>query len=277
MQIIDGRKISENILKQLKLEIALLHFQPVFCDILVGNNPVSAQYVRIKARLAEKIGIKFQRADFPESISTEELVAEIHKLNGMENMCGLILQLPLPGHIDRKTALDAIDPSIDVDCTGEVNAKLFYSGHGRLNFPTAAAVLAVLNSLGVNFEHKNILVVGQGDLVGKPVTFLLRQRNLEVNIADKNTPDLKILTKPADVIISAVGKAKLIYGEIIKPGGIVIDAGTSEADNGGIVGDVDFETVSTKAGFLSPVPGGVGPVTVAMLLANVVQVAKSKS
>jgi methylenetetrahydrofolate dehydrogenase (NADP+) / methenyltetrahydrofolate cyclohydrolase len=273
--IIDGRKIAKDLLGELEIQVARLTRVPVFCDILVGSDPASAQYVEMKGKKAERVGMKFRRADFPSTITTEDLVAEIKKINQEPNLCGLIVQLPLPPHLDRKKILDSIDPQIDVDCTGEINTKKFYEGKPYLIFPTAAAVVELLDSTKVNLEQKNVLVIGQGELVGKPVTFLLKQRGLNVQIADINTKNTQELMKGADVIISAVGKPKLITGEIIKSGCVVIDAGTSESD-GGIVGDADFESVSQSCAFLSPVPGGVGPVTVAMLLKNVLLAAKNK-
>lgn len=274
--LIDGKKIAQNILEQIKQEVSQLTFKPVFCDVLVGDDPVSAQYVRMKASKAEKVGIKFRQANFAADIRQEDLINEIKKLNVLPGMCGLIVQLPLPPSFDRQTVLDAIDPAIDVDCTSTLSSKLFYKGENKLWFPTAAAVVAILDSLKLNLTDKNILVVGQGILVGRPVTFLLKQRGLLVGIADINTPDPDRLIKQADVIISAVGKGNLITGDKIKPGAAVIDAGTSES-NGGVVGDADMDSVSKVASFLSPVPGGVGPVTVAMLLKNVLTVAKSKT
>ena len=188
-------------------------------------------------------------------------------------MCGLIVQLPLPEHLDRQAVLDAIDPKIDVDCTGKINTDLFYHGKAYVEFPTAAAVMEILDNSNDNLAGKKCLVIGYGQLVGRPVSFLLEQRGLKVDVARSKTENILELMKEADVIVSAVGKPKLVAGDKIKPGCIVIDAGTAESD-GGIVGDVDFETVKDVAGFVSPVPGGVGPVTVAKLLFNVLKVAK---
>ena len=275
MQIIDGRKIAQQILLKVKSEVARLSFQPVFCDILVGENPVSTQYVNLKAKKAQSVGIKFLRADFVTAISAVGLMAEIEKLNRIKNMCGLIVQLPLPGQLARQEVLDKIAPEIDVDCMGAKRSEDFYSGILEIVPPTAAAILAILDSLKMDLGQKNILVVGQGELVGKPICFLLKQRGLEVNIADIFTPNTLELMQEADVIISATGKPGLIVGEKIKQGCIIIDAGTAEA-GGEIVGDVDIESVKAKAGAVSPVPGGVGPVTVAMLLKNILTVAKQK-
>lgn len=271
--LIDGKKIAGQIREEIKSQIINLPFVPVFCDVLVGDDPASKQYVAMKAKAAENLGFRFRPATYPASITTGKLIAEIKKISQEPNMCGLIVQLPLPVDIDKQAVLDSIDQRIDVDCTGKANTELFYAGKPYLEFPTAKAVMAILDSLKINLKEKNFLVVGRGELVGRPVSFLLTQRGLAVNTADKYTQNTSELMAQADVIISAAGKAKLITGQKIKSGSILIDAGTSESQ-GGIVGDVDLESVKGAAGFVSPVPGGVGPVTVAELLANVLKVAK---
>ena len=274
--IIDGRNLAKNVLSRLAVQTAKLKFQPVFCDVLVGSDPASKQYVGMKAKTAEKIGIKFRSANYPASITTDELIAEIKKISQEPNMCGMIVHLPLPAHLDRQAVLDAIDPIIDVDCTGKINTELFYNSQAYVVFPTAAAVMALLDSTQADLKNKKCLVVGFGQLVGRPVSFLLEQRGLHVDIVRSKTENADELMKNADVIVSAVGKPKLSTGDKIKPGCIIIDAGTAESD-GGIVGDVDLESVKNIAGFISPVPGGVGPVTVAQLLSNVLKVAESKN
>lgn len=276
MQIIDGIKLREEILDIVKCEVALLPFQPVFSDVLVGDDPASAQYVKMKAKTAETLGIRFHKADFPASLSTEELIKEIEALNKVPNMCGIIVQLPLPGHIDGDKILNAIDPGFDVDCLGAVASGKFYRGETALAYPTALACMALLDSLNMDFKDKNIVVLGQGLLVGRPVAALLQFRGLTPSIITSKTENKEELIKQADVIISGIGKGKYLEGGMIKKGAVVIDAGTSES-NGSIVGDVDSESVKDVAGFLSPVPGGVGPVTVAMLLNNVLTVAKSRA
>ncbi|MBI3231797.1 MAG: bifunctional 5,10-methylenetetrahydrofolate dehydrogenase/5,10-methenyltetrahydrofolate cyclohydrolase [Candidatus Doudnabacteria bacterium] len=274
--IIDGRKIASEIFTEIKSEVAHLPFIPVFCDILVGSNRISAQYVSLKANKALSCGIKFLRAEFNENIKTAELILEIKKLNTTPDMCGLITQLPLPSSIDRTLVLDAIDPAIDVDCIGQKRNSEFYQGNLELVPPTASAVMQILDSLKIDLKEKNILVIGQGELVGKPVSFLLNQtRGLKVSTADKFTSNTNELISQADIVISGVGKPKLLTRDNIKPGSIIIDAGASE-DSGEIVGDVDFESVKNIASQVSPVPGGVGPVTVAMLLLNVLKVAKKR-
>ncbi len=269
MQIIDGRKVRDGILESLKSRVASLPFQPLFCDVLVGDNDVAAQYVRMKERTAENLGLKVVHGVFPGDITTEGLIKELKRLGALRNMAGLIVQLPLPAHIDSRRVLDAIPPSVDVDATGQVSSDLFYANKPNYLFPTAAASVTLVDSVVPDLTGKKIVVVGRGMLVGRPVAHLLKSRGLDVTSIDRDTPNPEEIMKSADVIISGVGKAKLVNGSNIKPGVVIVDAGTSEA-NGVIVGDVDRETVEPIAGALSPVPGGVGPVTVSMLMQNVV-------
>ena len=293
MTIINGKKLREEILIKIKKEVATLPFQPIFCDVLVGDDPSSLQYVRMKAKTAESVGIKFHSAIFPANIETQDLTTELINLNKIKNMCGIIVQLQLPEHIDRRAVLDAIDPELDVDCLGSVQSEKFYKGESLMGFPTALACMALLDSINLNNNPstsprtRKIVVLGQGDLVGKPVSALLTFRGLDHVVITRKTPvrntygiavpggeNKEKFIKEADVIISGIGRGKYITGPMIKKGSVIIDAGTSE-DNGGIVGDVDLESVKDVAGFISPVPGGVGPVTVAMLLNNVLTVAKN--
>jgi methylenetetrahydrofolate dehydrogenase (NADP+)/methenyltetrahydrofolate cyclohydrolase len=190
-------------------------------------------------------------------------------------MCGIIVQLPLPPHIDRQKVFDAIAPELDVDCLGRAASEKFYSGDTAIGFPTALSCMVLLDSLKIDLKNKKITVLGQGMLVGRPVTALLRFRGLVPGIVDINTPakEKTDLIKNADILISGMGAGKTITGDMVKPGVVIIDAGTSESE-GGIVGDVDLESVRDVASFVSPVPGGVGPVTVALLLKNVLTVAK---
>ena len=272
MQILDGKKLSLKILDDIKVSVSKLSFQPIFCDVLVGDDLVSSSYVRMKARVAESVGIKFMSAHFRESITTEELIKEIENLNQVKNMCGIIVQLPLPKHIDKSTVLDAIDANLDVDCLGSVMSKKFYANQALLSYPTALSCMELLKTIDLN--DKKIVMLGQGLLVGRPVAHLLESQGYKVSKITKDTNDADILLKNADVIISAIGQGKFIKGEMIKEGVVIIDAGTSE-ENGGVVGDVDLESVQDIASYLSPVPGGVGPVTVAMLLKNVLIVAQN--
>lgn len=273
MIIIDGRKISKDILEEVKKEVSTLPFVPIFCDVLVGNDLVSKQYVNIKRKMAESIGINFHEAFFSEEITTEEIISEIAKLNDIENMCGIIVQLPLPIHLDTRAILDAIDPRLDVDCLGSNASNLFYKGEGKISFPTALACMRILEEIKMDFTNNKIVVLGQGELVGKPVSFLLKQKGINHICLNSKTENKEEILKDADLIISGIGREHYIKSDMIKNGVNIIDAGTSESA-GSVVGDVDFESVKDKINFISPVPGGVGPVTVAMLFKNVLNVAK---
>lgn len=275
MNIIDGRKIKGEILEELKGKVESLPFPPIFCDILVGEDTVSASYVRIKGKAAESVGIKFKTVNFPENIMTAEIVEEIENLNRVPHMCGIIVQLPLPPHIEVQTVLDAISPALDVDCLGSFNSQNFYNDKVGIGYPTALACMKLLDSLNLKLEDKNIIVLGRGKLVGLPVTHLLESRSLKVTVVNSKTENSDQIIKEADVIISAMGKGKFITGDMVKEGVVIIDAGTSE-ENGAVVGDVDLESFENKSSFATPTPGGVGPVTVATLLENVLRVAQSR-
>jgi len=275
-KIIDGKKIRDEILAKVKIKVASLSFQPVFCDVFVGEDPVSSQYVNMKAHMAESVGIHFQKASFPVSMTTEDLVKEIKILNKIPNMCGVIVQLPLPESLDRRVVLDAIDPELDVDCLGTIASDKFYGGETTIGFPTALACMTLLDSIGLDLTNKKIVVLGQGELVGRPVTALLRFLGLDPQTITSQSRNKEEFIKQADIIISGMGQGKFITGGMIKEGVVIIDAGTSES-SGSIVGDVDSESVKYFPSYLSPVPGGVGPVTVAMLLNNVLIVAKTKN
>ena len=277
MKIIDGKEIAKDILEEIRDEVKNLDFTPIFCDVLVGTDPASIQYVRIKQKTAESIGIDFHNAFFRENITTEELVKEIKVLNNIENMCGIVVQLPLPSSVDTKLVLDAIDFRLDVDCLSTMSSKKFYEGNinnKSLIFPTALACMTIIDSLQIDLKDKKIVVLGQGQLVGKPITALLLSRGFNPMVIINTTTKKQEMIKDADLIISGIGKGKYITGDMLKEEVILIDAGTSESYSG-IVGDVDSSSVLGKAGFISPVPGGVGPVTVAMLLRNVLIVAKN--
>jgi methylenetetrahydrofolate dehydrogenase (NADP+) / methenyltetrahydrofolate cyclohydrolase len=273
METINGNEIAQKILTQLAGEISRFAFVPLFVDVLVGEDAVAVSYVKIKAKRAEDIGLKFQLVQLPSSISTEDLVSQLKIIQRDPYLSGLILQLPLPEQLDRKTILNSIDSRVDTDCLGDENSQKFYDNKSSIKPPTALAVMTILDELHLSLDNLNFLVIGQGELVGKPVTHLLKSRGYKVETADASTTNLKEMALNADVIISAVGQPKLLGGDMIKPGAILIDCGTSESA-GSIVGDVDTDSVASKARYLAPVPGGVGPVTVAKLLANVVEVAK---
>jgi len=276
-QIIDGRKIREEILKEIQAELKGLSFQPVFCDVLVGEDPASKQYVEMKAKTAERIGIKFHSAKFTENISLNSLIKAIKDLKNIPQMCGIIVQLPLPKKFEneKQKILDAVAEELDVDCLSTTASQKFYLKQNKIGFPAALACLYLLDQLAFDWQKKKIVILGQGDLVGKPVGALLQFRGLQPIFIHSKTENREALLQEADVIISGMGRGKFLTGEMLKKGVVIIDAGTSES-NAGLVGDVDLESVKGVASYVSPVPGGVGPVTVAMLLRNVLEVAKRK-
>ncbi len=271
--LIDGKKIAQNIYESVATRVEKLSFKPIFCDVLVGEDPASKQYVAMKARVAEKVGIEFLHAEFASNIQEDELIQNIIELSRRQNLCGLIVQLPLPAHFNRTRVLNSISPQVDVDCLSSNNLDLFYSGKASMLPPTPAAVLAVLDTVLENPNGKTFVVVGQGELVGKPVSYLLEARGYKVKRVVEATENPESVVKTGDVVISATGKPQFITASWIQPGAIVIDAGTAE-NAGSIVGDVETSSVSFVASYLSPTPGGVGPVTVAKLLENVVNVAE---
>lgn len=273
MDIIDGRALRDRILAGLSERVAALPMRPVFCDVLVGTDPASVQYVEMKSRVAESLGIEAYDARFPDEITTEELVSEVGRIAAMPGMAGLIVQLPLPAHIDARAVLDAVPLAVDVDGLSSEASERFYSDDPAFVYPTAAAVLAILDSLDADLERMSVAMVGDGMLVGRPVAHLLRSRGVAVDTVTTSTPDAREIIRSADIVISATGQAGLITGDMLRDGAIVIDAGTSES-GGGIAGDVDRDSVEPIASALSPVPGGVGPVTVAMLMQNVVAAAE---
>ena len=266
--IIDGKKISRTILNEAAEILSALSFQPVLIDIVVGNNPVIDSYVRIKEKRAAEINISFIAHRLPETISEQALIGEIKALHQTPHLCGMIVQLPLPKHINKQNILDCIDPVIDVDAITSENIGKLINGTQRFLPPTAGAIMALLRSVHAQLNSANVLIIGAGDLVGKPAAVLLLQHEATITVANDKTKNLEELCKIADIIISGAGVPKLVTAAMVKAGAIVIDAGTAES-SGVIVGDVDFENVEGIAGAISPVPGGVGPVTVAMLLHNV--------
>jgi len=267
-KIIDGQALAKKYITELKTAFSRMPVKPLLVDVLVGHDPVSLSYVKIKAKTALRVGVEFEMMQLPEVCTTKHAVDEISTLKQrLPDAFGVIVQLPLPPHLSREEVVNAIDPRLDIDCIGQENTKSFYEGTARFVPPAAAAVMLMLESLDIDLKKKSIIVVGQGQLVGKPLTFMLEQMGLPVFSANRNTKDLPRVLRRFDIVVSATGQARLIKGDMLKPGAIVIDAGTSESE-GAIVGDVETSSVNGVASWLSPVPGGVGPLTVAMLYKN---------
>jgi methylenetetrahydrofolate dehydrogenase (NADP+)/methenyltetrahydrofolate cyclohydrolase len=274
--IIDGRKRASEILTSLQSEVASLSFRPKLVDVVVGNNPVTESYVGIKQRRSVEIGLEFITERLPESISQQELIEKIQSLQNDEHLAGLLVQLPLPKNIDSTAVMNSINPDFDVDGLTESNTQALYNGKPIYVPATAAAVIELIEAAGI-YEQLNgmkTVVIGTGPLVGKPVAFLLKSKGADLTVVNRSSGDISEVCKAAKLIVCGAGSPNLLTGDMVSDGVIVIDAGTAESD-GGISGDVDFASVSPKASYITPVPGGVGPLTVAMLLRNTVISAKS--
>src|SRR3989344_4601807 len=272
-KILDGRKIAEKIKRRLKTQVKKMKQMPGLAVVYAGSDPASLSYIMAKEKAAKEIGVDFLFYKFPAQVSEKKVVNLISGLNQNEKVSGIIVQLPLPAHLPKKDILNAIALEKDVDVLSDGSRKKFEKGEPAFIPPPAGAVLEFLKTAKRPLEKSTVVVVGRGMLVGEPVAMLLKQRAKKLIICDRKTKDLSHETKKADILISAVGQPNLIKKEMVKKGAVVIDAGTAKY-KGKIVGDVDFADVSLKISYITPVPGGVGPVTVAMLLANVVKAAE---
>ncbi len=274
-QLVEGNKIAERILKELADQIAALKKSgplPRLVVILVGNNPSSISYVKQKQRKAKQIGLEVEVRRFPEDTTERELIEAIKIYNDSESVGGILVQLPLPAQLNQGKILNTVREDLDVDCLNENNKRKIAEGANTVfSPPAAAAILEVLYRYKVDLRDKDILIVGSGNLVGKPLAALLLNDGINFKIANRHTENLKGLLEKADVIVSATGVPGLIRAEDIKLGVVVIDAGTAISETKNIRGDVDAKDLVGKAKLIAPVPGGVGPVTVAMLLQNTVR------
>jgi len=269
MPIVNGREIADKILHRLKEQLERTRIKPRLAVVLVGVNPASETYVRRKQAAAIAIGMKFSLYKFPESIGTKELLGEIDQIQ-KEDLSGIIVQLPLPKGIDKKAILNRLNPELDVDYLSWESLGKLVIGENNLIPPTPGAILEILNYYKVPLKGKHVVLVGQGDLIGKPLANLLLQLPVTMTVCSKQTKDLGFYTKQADILVSGVGKYDLIRGNMVKKGAVVIDAGVSFKGKK-IFGDVNFAEVSKLASLITPTPGGVGPITVAKLLENTVK------
>ncbi len=271
-KILDGRKIAEKIKRRLKARVIKMKQKPGLAVVYAGSDPASLSYIKAKEKAAKEIGVDFLFYKFPAQVSEKKVVNLISGLNQNKKVSGVIVQLPLPKHLSKNRILNAIVPEKDVDVLSDESRKKFEKGEPAFIPPPAGAVLEFLKIAKKPLEKSLVVVVGRGMLVGEPVAMLLKQRAKRLIVCDRKTKNLSNETKKADILISAAGRPNLIKKEMVKKGAVVIDAGTAK-HKGKIVGDVDFANVSPKISYITPVPGGVGPVTVAMLLANVVKAA----
>jgi len=275
--LVDGRALAKKVRQEVRAEVEHLRARgivPHLVVLLVGDDPASQIYVRNKARAAEKVGIRSTTHHLPADTPEPALLEFIQALNTEETVHGILVQLPLPAHLNTSRIIEAIDPRKDVDGLHPENLGRLLSGNPRFLPCTPQGILRMLQEIGYNLEGKEAVVVGRSTIVGKPMALLLLQHHATVTMVHSRTRDLETHTRRADVLVVAVGKAGLVRGEMVKEGAVVIDVGINRMPDGTLQGDVAFEEVSERAAWITPVPGGVGPMTVAMLLKNTVQAAR---
>lgn len=278
--IIDGKIISSSVKEQIKNEVLALKekgVRPGLVVIKVGNDPASAVYVRNKKRACEELGIYSEEYALPEETSEKELLELINELNSREDIDGILCQLPLPKHLNESVVINAISPEKDVDCFHPENVGKVLIGEDGFKPCTPAGVIEMLKHSGIEIAGKNCVVLGRSNIVGKPMALLLLAENGTVTVCHSKTKNLKEITKKADILVAAIGKAKFVTADMVKKGAVVIDVGINRDENGKLCGDVDFNKVSKKAAAISPVPGGVGLMTVTMLMQNTLTSAKKKA
>ncbi|MGD6781016.1 bifunctional methylenetetrahydrofolate dehydrogenase/methenyltetrahydrofolate cyclohydrolase FolD [Sutcliffiella horikoshii] len=279
--IVSGKDLAVEKRAFIKEKVSELHteksIQPSLAVILVGQDPASQSYVRAKQKACEEAGIKSILEEYPSSITQDELLNRITHFNDDASVHGILVQLPLPDHIDELAVIEHISPNKDVDGFHPVNIGRMMIDQKSFLPCTPYGIVEMIKSLDVSISGKHVVVIGRSNIVGKPVGQLLLKEDATVTYCHSRTKDLASITKQADILIAAVGRAKLIGPEYVKDGAIVIDVGVNRLETGKLCGDVDFESVKEKASFITPVPGGVGPMTITMLLHNTLQSAQNQA
>ena len=274
-QIIDGKAIAKEVEAEVRETLSSLSYKPGLVAVRVGNDPASEVYVRNKARKAQELGLRGTELVFDASMQLVELLSQIERLNGDDEVDGILVQLPLPKQIDSKKVIEAVDPAKDVDGFHPINVGRLHLGRPTLVPCTPAGIMRLIASTGTTIAGTRATVIGRSDIVGKPVAALLLQQNATVTICHSRTRDLGHVVREADIVVAAIGKPRLVTAEMVKPGALVIDVGINRLD-GKLVGDVDFQSVRDVASWITPVPGGVGPMTIAMLMKNTVTAAQAR-
>lgn len=278
-KLINGKEISEFIKNSVKNEVEILKQQGVsvgLAVIIVGDNPASKVYVANKEKACEALGIKSYKYALPESTTNEDLLKLIDELNLNKDIDGILCQLPLPKHLDEKIIINRILPEKDVDAFHPQNVGKIMIGDFDFLPCTPAGVIEMLKYENIDMSGKNCVVIGRSNIVGKPMSMLLLHNNATVTICHSKTKNLKEICANADILVVAIGRAKFVTADMVKEGAVVIDVGMNRDENGKLCGDVDFEAVKDKTAFITPVPGGVGPMTIAMLMKNTLTAAKNK-
>jgi methylenetetrahydrofolate dehydrogenase (NADP+) / methenyltetrahydrofolate cyclohydrolase len=278
MSLIDGKAVAKEVQKEVKEEVEGLRRRwgivPGLGVVLVGDDPASQLYVRNKEKACKEVGIRSQEHLLPAAVSERELLALIHGLNRDKDIHGILVQLPLPAHIRTEKILEAVSPQKDIDGFHPLNQGHLLLGGDGFKPCTPLGIMRLLDAVGCNPKGKNAVVVGRSNIVGKPVALMLLARHATVTLCHSRTLNLKEEVGRADILVAAVGKAGLVRGDWIKPGAVVIDVGVNRQATGKLVGDVDFEGAKDRASWITPVPGGVGPMTICMLLYNTLRAAK---
>ncbi len=271
--IIDGKKVSQEIKDEVKEKVAALKakgIETTLAVIQVGNDPASTVYVGNKKKACEYTGIRSLAYEIPEETTEEELLKLVHSLNDRDDVDGILVQLPLPKHINEDRVIQAISPAKDVDGFHPQSVGALSIGEPGFVSCTPAGIIELLKRYNIQIDGKECVIIGRSNIVGKPVSMLLLRENGTVTVCHSHTADLKEVAKRADILVVAIGKAKFVTADYIKEGAAVIDVGMDRDENGKLCGDVDFESAVEKAGAITPVPGGVGPMTIAMLMNNCV-------
>lgn len=272
--IINGKEISAAIREEIKAEVQGMSVRPGLAVVLVGDDPASAVYVRNKSKACAEVGIYSEVYRLPEETGREQLLGLIEQLNQSPLIHSILVQLPLPKHLDPEEVIMAIDPAKDVDAFHPVNVGKIMIGNYDFLPCTPAGVMELLHRSGIEVSGKECVVIGRSNIVGKPQAMLLLHENATVTVCHSKTRNLPSVCRRADILVSAVGKPKFVTADMVKDGAVIIDVGMNRDENGKLCGDVDFEPVSEKASYITPVPGGVGPMTITMLLKNTVTAAK---
>lgn len=277
MNIIDGKAVSKAVRERVAAETAELKktgITPGLAVIIVGEDPASQVYVRNKEKACEEVGFYSEKFALPENTTQQELNALVQQLNARKDINGILCQLPLPKHLDDKEVINLINPIKDVDAFHPVNVGAIMIGDYNFLPCTPAGVMELIHSTGVDVCGKKAVVIGRSNIVGKPMAMLLLHENATVEITHSRTQNLSEITAGADILVAAIGGAKFVTADMVKEGAVVIDVGMNRDENGKLCGDVDFEGVKNKCSYITPVPGGVGPMTIAMLMQNTLTAAK---
>jgi methylenetetrahydrofolate dehydrogenase (NADP+)/methenyltetrahydrofolate cyclohydrolase len=275
-RILDGKSLAAQVRMAVKREVEALAqrgIRPGLAVVLAGEDPGSRVYVRNKVRACEETGVRSELYELPASVSEEALIDRVLALNDDADVHGILVQLPLPKQIDAQRVLETVSPAKDVDCFHAMNLGALLAGKPRMLPCTPAGVMRLLEHGAIPVAGSHAVVIGRSNIVGKPLALLLLQKDATVTICHSKTPDLENVARSADILVAAVGRAKLVTARMVKPGACVIDVGVNRLRDGSLAGDVDFAAVAEVAGAITPVPGGVGPMTIAMLLENCLRAA----